>query len=1176
MKFYALFKDSKPNRVPLKLLRVMKITFILLIVSILEIKAEVYAQKLNLSKKNAPLEQIFKEIRKQNGYNFLYNPEMLNQTKPISITVNNASLEEVLQKCFQDQPVTYVVTNNTVVVSKKPAGDIIKQAKDIKITGRVVDTKDLPLPLVTIKLKGTNIGAVTDQNGNYTINVPDGNAVLVFSFMSFVTQEIMVNNRNVINVRLAEDVKSLEDVIVVGYGTQKKANITGAIATFNTKNLEERPLIRVDQALVGQMAGVHVSQTTGVPGRGFSIQVRGTGSITASNEPLYVIDGFPLAVNGQNSNGGYTNGNPLDNINPNDIESIQVLKDASAAAIYGSRAANGVVLITTKQGRPGNPRINVNVYTGLSQTSKKLDLLSGDEWISRATELINAQWVASGPGRTATQTTTQRRAILGLANGQFNTNYMLDDRWALPGHPGLTFIDWQDELFRKAVTQSYQLSASGANDIVKYYISGNYNNMDGIIVNQNYKSYSFRANIDITLSKKIKLGLNLAPSYSMTQEPGKGGGGTEGKDNFLQRALISSPVTEDTSGVNTNIGKNNAYLWATTQNSPVALAKYTTGKTKNFRTIGTMYAEYHIIPGLNLRSSLNLDNADVSTNKFSPDSIQGVSALVRQTTPGINAYGSYTTYRLQTFVNENTLSFNKTTGRHDISAVAGMSYNTNMLTASSLASSGGYLSDVITTLNGAANISGTTNNYTTSSVNNLVSYFGRLQYGYNNRYLFTASLRRDGSSRFGTNTKWGFFPSASVGWRISEEKFMKDITFVSELKFRASWGRSGNNNIGDYNSIATLGASNYTFGGSQAGGQAPNTIADPNLSWEKSETYDAGFDLGILKDRIYVSFDYYSKKNTALLLNTPVPLGSGFGSALTNIGALGNKGLELELTTRNLTGKFQWTTSANISHNSNKVLQLGVNNAPIQITPNYTGNSFTLLQVGLPIYSINVIKTIGLLTPQDIASNVAIVSGEQAGDPKYYDANNDGKIDANDRIVAGHPNPDYTYGVTNTFRYKSFDLSVLVQGQSGGSIYSLLGRAVDVSGAAFTDNQLGIYRDRYTVQNANFNAPRGKTYSPNYNSVYNTDWLYSSNYVRVRNITLGYNLNSILSKKLNIQGARVYMTMENWFGHDSYNGGYNAEAQTSNVSGDSKFPVPGDYGGMPLAKSVIFGINFTL
>ncbi|WP_266367000.1 SusC/RagA family TonB-linked outer membrane protein [Tellurirhabdus rosea] len=1042
---------------------------------------------------------------------------------------------------------------------------LLTQAVLAQVVTGVVTSADKaePLPGVNVVLKGTSTGAVTDVDGKYSLRIGSvPAAVLTFSFIGYNPVEVPVGSQSVISVKLEPDVKALSEVVVIGYGTARKADVTAAVSSFQAKGIEQRPILRVDQALVGQLAGVQVKQTSGALGKGFSVQVRGSGSITAGNEPLYVIDGFPLATAAPNGSGNFSTGNPLDNINPNDIESVQVLKDAAAAAIYGSRASNGVVLITTRRGQAGKARITFNTFAGFMERSRKLDMLSAEEWVDRATEMINAQWVASAPGRSASQTNDERRRILGLAPGLVNTSFMTDDRWAQPGHPGLRYIDWQDEAFRRGLVQNHQLAASGGTDFVRYYVSGNFVKQQGMVINTDYTSYSARANVEVNASKKLKLGLNIAPTYSINNDPG-----VEGKDNILHQLVSYTPVQEDTMGLYPNVGNYGQYRWSVSPNSPIGKLEYTIGETKRFRTLTSLFADYQLAKGLTFRTTVNLDNTDNSSKGYTPYIIAS-NLATRQAQLTQQTSGSFSSYRKRTFVNENTLTYAKVFGKHDLSLLAGLSYNSDKLETSQLNSNGGFSSNVITTLNAANAVTGNT----TESRNVLLSYFGRAQYSFDGKYLFSASLRRDGSSRFGANTKWGMFPSASFGWRLSEEEFMKNITPINDLKLRASWGTAGNYNIGDYRTIPTLGTYNYTFNGVGVIGQAPAGVANPDLGWERAETFDVGLDATVLNNRISLSFDYYTRLNSDLLLNVPIAGATGFSSYLSNAGSVRNKGWEIELNTRNAVGAVKWNTSLNFSHNANKVVALAGGQQQILI-PSAFDISHSILRVGEPLYSIYVVKQIGILTQQDIDNKAALFGSQTVGDPKYFDANGDKVIDANDRVIVGQPNPKYVWGITNTVSYKGFDLNVLVQGQNGGSIYSLLGRALGRTGQGFTDNALGFYRDRWRSPENPGAGEVGKAYST-FGRIKNTDWLYSSDYVRVRNITLGYNLGSVI-KVPAISSARVYVTAENFIGFDKYKGGFNPEASNTDLSGSGSFPEPGDYGGLPLPRSLVFGLNLS-
>jgi TonB-linked SusC/RagA family outer membrane protein len=1147
---------------------------------------DVLLRPVSIAVNNSSLESTLRKLEKDADIKFVYSKNIVKTDQKITLNASGKQLKDVLDELLTVHGIVYRVISGHIVLNVGPQYEEIKQTEEKKeaerqaavnvftVKGKVTDEKGLTLPGVTVKLSGSKIVGVTDGNGNYTLSIPDGTGSLEFSFIGYVTKTVAINGQQVINVTMQESDRQLNEVVVIGYGTQKRGNVTGALSSMKNENLDERAITRVDQALVGQLAGVTVKQTTGLPGKAFSIQVRGTGSLSAGNEPLYVIDGFPLTNNSTNTtNGSFSGGNPLDNINPSDIEDIQVLKDAAAAAIYGSRASNGVVLITTKHGKAGKTKINFNSYVGYNQASKKLNMLSGPDWIARATEMINASYVLNygAKGATANDTYAQRLAIVG----SFGAGNFLDPRWSDPSYAGLEFVDWQSSIERKGVMQNHEVSASGGSDNVQYFVSGNYTNQDGFIMGVGYQQYSARANVDIKASKNLKFGIALAPTYSVTQDPG-----VEGKDAIFHQALSMSPVQEDTVGLFANIGKNAQYVWSNTTNSPYGKLTYNTNESKSFRTLSTIYGEYQIIKGLSFRTSINLDNTTSNTQVYTPYITTGSQAtrtFNASTNPNLTSAtsGSYSNYRRLTFVNENTLTYNTTIHKdHSLNVLVGQSYNFDHLDNASLSSVGGYTSSFIKTLNGAAATTGTS--ISTQSV--LLSYFSRVQYSYKDKYLLSASLRTDGSSRFGANNQYGVFPSASLGWRIIEEKFMKPLTALSDLKLRLSFGVNGNNNLSnDYASISTLGSYGYVLGSTQAAasGQAPNNVANPDLKWEKSQTYDAGIDFGFINNRITGSVDYYNKLSTQLLLNVPVPETTGFSSALQNAGSVRNIGEELEITTRNLVGKFEWITTFNISHNTNKIVALYGNQQQI-IIPNGFNVSDAILRVGQPLYSIYALKYNGFLSAADVANKVAMYgTGETVGDPKFEDTNGDGVITEADKQIVGHPNPDYTYGINNTFKFKGFDLSILVQGQHGGSIYSELGRALSRAGQGFTDNEPATFVNRWYSPTNQGEGRFGKAFST-YNApiTASSDWLYSSDYIRVRDITLGYNLKNLIKTPI-IGGARVYITAENFFGSDKYYGGLNPEAANTSVSSTSAYPQAGDYGGLPLAKSLIFGLNFT-
>ncbi|MBW4888983.1 TonB-dependent receptor [Mucilaginibacter sp. HMF5004] len=1051
--------------------------------------------------------------------------------------------------------------------------------RDIRLTGRVIDETGQPLIGVGIKIKGATGGTSTDVTGAFTISVPD-NATLVLTYIGYDTQEILVGNQTSVTIKMLPSSKSLNEVVVIGYGTQKKSNVTGSISSLKNDNLDQRPITRVDQALVGQLAGVNVKQTTGVPGKPFSIQVRGNASISAGNEPLYVVDGFPLTPNASNvANGSYSNGNPLDNINPADIENIEVLKDAAAAAIYGSRASNGVVLITTKRGKSGAPRITLNTSVGYNQASKQLKMLNDEQWIARATEIINGQYIAKAGafGATVNDDANTRRAKLTasglpLSGNQINTAYMPDPRWAIPGHPGLQYYNWQDVIERKGLMQTNELSISGSTDAVSYYVSGGYQDQNGFITGLGYKQYTVRANVEVNLSKKLKVGVNVAPSYSITQDPG-----VEGKDAIFSTSLTGTPLQEDSVGLYPNFGKNAVGTYSGGFTSPLGKLENNVNTLKKYRTLTSGYAEYQILPRLSFKTSVNYDNSIGRTNVYTPYFTQGTVASRIFSPTNLNVLattsGSYNEYQRQTFVIENTLNFNASFKKvHTLSLLLGQSYNTDRLDNQSASSVGGYNNATVQTLSAAAGTSA--NSSATRSV--LESYFARAQYSYKDKYLLLASIRSDGSSRFGENNKFGIFPAASLAWRVIQEDFMKKAPVFSDLKIRFSFGVNGNSNIGDYASISQIGNANIVAGGTPAAtiGQAPSNLANPSLQWEKSQTYDGGLDFGLFNNRLTGSFDYYNKFSDQLLLFVQVPEITGFGSYLSNAGSMRSVGEELELTSRNIIGRFAWSTSLNISHNQNKIVSLGAGQNQI-IIPNSFNVSDAILRVGESLNSVYVLKYNGFLTAADVANKVPTYGAESVGDPKFEDYNSDGTISEADKQIVGHPNPSYTFGITNTFRFKNFELSVLVQGQQGGTFYSELARAIARPGQAYTDNVPASIVNRWYSETNTGDGRYGKAYAT-YNSPFaaTQDAVYSSDYIRVRNITLGYNFKPLIKTPV-IQAARAYISLENFFGADKYTNGLNPDAANTTVSTNSNYPQAGDYGGLPLAKSIVFGLNFT-
>jgi TonB-linked SusC/RagA family outer membrane protein len=930
--------------------------------------------------------------------------------------------------------------------------------------------------------------------------------------------------------------KEIDEVVIIAYGTQKKGEVTGAVGKVDTKSFKDRPIARVDQALTGQIAGVKTRSTTGKPGEPLEVRVRGTASISANNSPVYVVDGMVV--------------DDIANIAPDDVQSIDVLKDAASTAMYGSRGSNGVVIVTTKRGTSGKPSFSFSQYYGVQTIEKKLDIMTTDEFIDYVTEATNKKWVALNPATNKASDSYEVRArYFNLANtydyNLANINYMLDPRW---GTNKVASIDWQDAFYRPAAIQSYQLGVQGGSKNVKYAVSAGYFDQEGLAINTGFRRFNLSAAVDINLSDKWKMGISLRPSYSQSY-----GETVDGKDNLAHKMLSMVPIAENSAGLYTNFWRNTQYRWAGSTQSPIGLMENTTNDTNEFRLLSSLYMSYDILPGLNFKLSGGATNNFNLNNGYIP------TFNLITNIPGQVSIASRRTVNYNRYLGEALLNYKKTFGDHNVAAIAGYSAE-NYRVTSQYNRNKGFANDDLKTFNFTQSASVLNSEYTASEWM-LVSMFGRVNYDYKKRYMLSASIRRDGSSRFGWNNLWGTFAAFGGAWNVSQEDFLKDSSWLSNMKFRYSWGENGNNSIGEYRAFGTLAGGNYSFGGALSNGLIPNTIPNPDLTWEKTQSSDFGFELGLF-NRIDFTADYYIKKTNDLLLQQPIPSVTGYNTIWKNVGSVQNRGLELELTTKNFTGEFRWNTSANIAFNNNEVLALGADNAPI-----YTGfsSSTNIIQVGKELNSFYLYKAIGVLSSADIANaGVAKTSGAIAGDVKYFDFNGDGVINENDRHIVGGPTPDYYWGFTNNFSYKSFDLSVFFQGQQGGNSYALLGRAIDRPGMGTLNNAMGNWANRWQSDE---NPGDGKTprLDGTTGSLLDTRWLYDASYIQLKNITVGYNFSQDLMSKLNISNLRIYVSLENVWRKDNYYGGYNPESVQSDGT---------DYGAYPNAKVYMMGLNF--
>ncbi len=1028
-----------------------------------------------------------------------------------------------------------------------------------QITGIVRDTDGAAMPGATVLVKGTTIGVLSDANGKFTITVPDGSPVLAVSFLGYLTSEVKIGNATKIEVTLKTDFKSLQDVVVVGYGSQSKAMITTSMVSVGSEQLKERGGISFTEALVGHVAGVQVQQTSGSPGSGFSVKIRGVGSITSGSQPLYVVDGVPIDNVIGSQSVAFLNGqqaqDAMASLNTNDIQSIDILKDAASTAIYGSRGSNGVILITTKQGALGKTKFSVNISSGIQRVSKTVDMMNVGEYIQMETQRRNYQWVyyGSGANRQLSDPNSVRSANGYKIPVEFNNPSNFQD------------IFWQNDMFQSAAMQTAQLSISGGANKTRYYMSGDFVNQDGIILGTGYKKFSLRTNVDSEVSDKVKVGFKINPSYSISHMNRAGGYGGQ------IQGILSTPPTYN---VYNDDGSYNFYTprynygdgtsdYSTFTNY-VAVAKEASMLFEQIRLLSSAYLSVEILKHLTFKTSVNTDINQFSYNQFNPSTAYA---------PGIATIsGSLTSTRNINWLNENILTYTNTFNKlHNLTLMAGGTGQKSYFESHGMNSSN-FPNNIVQTLNSGVITSGTQSRSEWS----LLSFLARASYDFDKKYLVTATLRKDGSSRFGSENRWGTFPSVSLGWRVSQENFVKQVKQISELKLRASYGISGNNNISNYASIGLVGASNYILGlgsGATVNGLVQNSISNKQLGWEQTKQMDIGMELGLFQNKVYFNADYYNSVTDGLLLNVPVPLITGYASALQNIGSVRNKGVEFSLETKNVNKKnFQWNTIFNISFNRNKVESMGPTNAPIIVGPrNFFNELAYITTVGQPVGSFYGYVSDGIYkTAADVAADpVTKLAFTGPGDMKYEDISGpkgvpDGKIDAYDQKCIGHSNPDFIWGMTNTLSYKDFDLTFNFQG---------------VQGATAMDGQLRNTYRWFAGENRNYwrsesNPGDGITPNPggaNTNRNVSTWWLRDASYLRLKNFNFGYNIPAKVLKNV-VSRAKVYINGENLFTWTKYPL-YNPEIN-SGEGDDYAQETPGlDFGGYPLARTITVGIN---
>jgi len=1078
--------------------RKMKLTILILTVSILScFSAETYSQttRLTITETNSTLLNVLKAIEGQSEFKFFYN-EKVDVNRPVSVDVNQKSVTEILDKALTNTTVKYKVLGRQIALyDKNEMEPFISEQQSKKVTGKVTDSNGGSLPGVSVVVKGTTTGVITDNSGNYAVSNITGNAVLVFSFVGMKTQEVKTGSQSTINVVLAEEAIGLEEVVAIGYGTEKKKDITGSVSSVNLGVQEKTPVLSTAQLLEGRVAGVEVTQQQSQPGSTFSIRIRGTSSISSSSEPLFVVDGFA---------GAYYD------INPSDVLTIDILKDASATAIYGSRGANGVIIITTKKGSTTAPKITVDAYTGIQQTNKQYNMMD------------------------AKQYAVYNNTVIQQNNSLFGFNYALPYTQAQIDALGKG-TNWQDAILRIAPISNVSISLNKSDNDSKHYLSLQLSDQKGVVIGSDYQKAIIRYNLDETISPKFRTGINSQINYSFQHAV------PVNQDNgisLVNNAMLFNPAVPvfDSNG-DYSVSNQPASIVGPLGN-PVAYAKKVTNHGYNVNLFVNTYAEYELLTGLKLKSTFGVNYATGGTELFIPTTIYDYLNV---------GYAGQTSRRSYNWLNENTITYNKNiAGIHAINVIGGFTFQ--HWYDKGFGTSIAYLT---TNLLGTDNLSvGTPNVPSSYSLENvLASYFGRINYQLKEKYLLTFTIRADGSSRFGANSKWGYFPSGAFAWHASQENFIKNIAAISDLKLRLSYGVTGNQEIGSYNSLSQYNYNQYSLGSKPilAIGIQPGNIANPNLKWETTATSNIGLDLGLWNNRLMISADYYEKKTSDLLLNVSIPQTSGYTSILQNIGLVDNKGFEFSVTSKNIENKkISWSTSFTFSTNKNKVISLGPN--PYILTGGlssniFHGNSFntSILQPGYPIGEFYGYLFDGIWQNQDQITQSKTKQPVHPGDPIYKDLNNDGLLNGSDRTFLGQATPKFTYGMTNNITMGRFNLNILLHGVYGNML---------------------INENLYNIQNGNINynklayvatdswtGPGTSNTLPRVSSVYRvamgctSDVLESGSFLRLKTVSLSYNVPLQKFTKV-FKSANVYVTGQNLFTITKYTG-YDPEVSSS-------------------------------
>ena len=1127
------------------------ITMLLFSISLSAQAFNIEKTKISLEANSETIDNIFKQIESKTSYSFRYSEDILNDERRFSLSYQNEFLKAILDDFSNRAGLVYKISGDNISVRKS----IQKRT----LRGTVVDELGNPIPGVNIFIKGSETGVVTDFDGKFSIEATTGD-VLIFSYIGFTTIEVVVSDQSELNVTLNENVDQLSEVIVYGYGTGTKEKFNGAVSKVETEKLNTFSSANFEQALAGNVAGVQVIGNGKNPGENSVIQIRGLNTLTAGTNPLIVVDGNPLSE-----------GSSFSSINNQDIASINILKDAASAAIYGSRASNGVILITTKKGKQGDLKVTYDTYYGFQNRIDNFQLADAFSTAQFDFDARNFGYLSGGPGRNITDDNATRDANGGGKRSRVQPFLQA----YIDGQTGLTNTDWTDAVFRTASQQNHYINLSGGTEKTDYSVSFGYLDQENIIISSDFKRYTTNFQLNTQISDRIRFG--ITSNISLVNSNPTGERGWSAHDARPNRqpdpayaVVLMHPYypifnSDGSFAIANQIDDNNDNWDGPISENIVAKAELTDFFERRLRVFGNTYLEVDIYDGIRFKTSFGGDYNTIFSEFFAPSDIGNYRTPVENNL----AVAFENNFRRENYITENLLTYNNTFGKHTVDALFGFSYQQESRFNTRLESNN-FADDNLRNIAGATNPSSEVDRSKWA----LTSYFSRLQYDFDGRYLISGSFRRDGSSRFGANTKFGNFASVSGGWVLSNEAFFPNSSLVSFAKLRASWGQTGNNQIGDFDAIALVEPDNYVIDNQLISGSFTSSSPNPDLSWETNTALNLGFDLGFLDNKLFLTAEYYNSKTTDLLLLVPVPQQSGFSESLQNIGELENKGFEFEIRGANFqVGKLGIGFNANLTTNENEILALGEGQEQI-ITTN--GGMGFLTKVGGSIAEFYAYDIIGVYRTQAQLDSETItpLAGTEVGDYVVRDVNGDGEITPDDRTTLGQYNPEFTYGFGINLNYKGFDLNAQFNGIEGRKVTDNMLYDAESGEGFFVPTQ--YYVDNYF----NDRNPEGFFRRPDFSSFSSAGRLtrasslsvYDADYFRLRSIQLGYSFQPVVTKYLGVEALRLYLTGNNIFNITDYRG-YNSDGITA-TSNESQTLTRGFINSTsPLTRFLALGLN---